>query len=620
MKNILKYSLWTVLAFVSFSCNSFLDEKVVSGVSYDFFETKTGIETAVNGAYTTMRWYVGNERYYCFTEYGVDYVWEGADGGKKDAFNKYSAQMNSGEGLLYEFWENNYKGINRINTALLYLPKVKDMTDTEKRNREGELRFMRAYFYFDLVQHFGAIPLIIEGNVTEIITDFKRASVAEVYDAIITDLKFAYEALPDVAQQAERGRATKWAACNLLAKVHLTRGSAVKDQRGQQANDMEMALSYAKAVIESGKFSLESDYAITFDQKEQKTSPETIFAIEFTTEALFNGDGNRMHLYWVPTYENLPGLQRNVEQGRAWKRVKPTPYFLTELYDKINDSRMYKMFKWVYWANKESSVPVWQEKYYYVDQDGKTTDDLLYETPAHLVGKPKFQVGDTAAYFIAKSYGAKDYTGKILDVAKNRQMQLDIAKSPYTLIPVDDNTNHFFPGLLKWLDPERPDMNYEQGSRNFTRMRLGETYLIAAEAAGRMGNYDLAADYINSIRKRAAYKEGEIKPKEWILIEGGDPEKAENSTENALLVSASEISSDFINFILDERCRELFGEMVRWEDLARTETLYERVRKYNPDAAKNIQEYHKLRPIPQNHIDRLSPKPPINEAQNEGYY
>jgi hypothetical protein len=620
MKNNMKYSLFFLLAAIVSSCDSFLEEKVVSGVSYDFFETKTGIEAAVNGAYTTMRWYVGGERYYCLTEYGVDYVWEGADGGQKDAFNKYSAQMNSGAGLLYEFWENNYKGINRINTALMYLPKVADMTEAEKASREGELRFMRAYFYFDLVQHFGAIPLITEGNVTEVITDFQRAPVAEVYTAIINDLKMAFDALPDAARQTQRGKATKWAAAHLLAKVYLTRGSAMKEQRGQQAADMDEALNYAKAVIESGKFQLEDDYAATFGQQSQKNSLETIFSIEFTTDVQFNGDGNKMHLYWVPTYENLPGLQRDVAQGRAWKRVRPTPYFQTELFDHLSDARLYKMFKWTYQANRESSIPVWQEKYYYVDENGQTTDDLLYEPPAELVGKPKFKTGDTAAYFIPKFYGAKDYTSKVLDVAKNRQLQLDVAQSSYTLIPVDNNTNHFFPGLLKWLDPERPDMNYEQGSRNFTRMRLAETYLIAAEAAGRKGDFETAATYINHVRQRAAYKEGEAKPKEWTTVEGGDPADLTASTEQAMKVTPAELSVDFIGFMLDERCREMFGEMTRWEDLVRTETLVERVKKFNPDAANNIKDYHKLRPIPQNHIDRLAPKPPLNEAQNEGYY
>ena len=620
MKNNIKYSVCILTAMMFPACNAFLEEKVISGVSYDFLETRTGIETAVNGAYTAMRWYVGGERYYCLTEYGVDYVWEGADGGQKDAFNKYSVQMNPEAGLLYEFWENNYKGINRINTALMYLPKVADMSGEEKTLREGELRFMRAYFYFDLVQHFGPIPLITEGNVTEIITGFRRAPVPEVYDAIIADLKIACDALPDATRQTQRGRATRWAASHLLAKVYLTRGSAVKDQRGQQASDMPNALSHARAVIESGKFALENDYAATFDQQLQKTSSETIFAVEFTTDIQFNGDGNRMHLYWVPTYENLPGLQRDIRQGRAWKRVRPTPYFQTQLFDHLNDSRFYKMFKWVYWANKESSIPLWQEKYYYVDQDGRVTGDLLYEPPAELVGKPRFGVGDTAAYFIPKSYGAKDHTNKVLDEENNRRLQLDVAKSPYTLIPVDNNTNHFFPGLLKWLDPERPDMNYEQGSRNFTRMRLAETYLIAAEAAGRMGNLEEAAGYINAVRQRAAYREDEPKPKEWTTVDGGDPALLTASTGQAMMVTAADLAADFTGFMLDERCREMFGEMNRWEDLVRTETLLERVTRFNPDAANNIREYHKLRPIPQKHIDRLAPPPPLAEAQNEGYY
>ena len=93
MKNIIKYGLLSLVAAASVSCESFLNEKVVSGVSYDYLETKTGIETAVNGVYSTMRWYVGGERYYCLSEYGVDYVWEGADGGNKDALGRLARRL-----------------------------------------------------------------------------------------------------------------------------------------------------------------------------------------------------------------------------------------------------------------------------------------------------------------------------------------------------------------------------------------------------------------------------------------------------------------------------------------------------------------------------------------------
>ena len=59
---------------------------------------------------------------------------------------------------------------------------------------------------------------------------------------------------------------------------------------------------------------------MTFDQDRQKVFSETIWGVEFTNDVLFNGsEGNKMHLYWVPTYEKLPGLQRDLQQGRAWK-------------------------------------------------------------------------------------------------------------------------------------------------------------------------------------------------------------------------------------------------------------------------------------------------------------
>ena len=71
--------------------------------------------------------------------------------------------------------------------------------------------------------------------------------------------------------------------------------------------------------------------------------------------------------------------------------MRPTPFLQTELFDHLNDSRMYKTFCWVFYANKASSIPVWKDRYYYIDEEGKETDDLLYETPTGLVGKPKFE-------------------------------------------------------------------------------------------------------------------------------------------------------------------------------------------------------------------------------------
>jgi len=152
--------------------------------------------------------------------------------------------------------------------------------------------------------------------------------------------------------------------------------------------------------------------------------------------------------------------------------------------------------------------------------------------------------------------------------------------------------------------------------------RYAETLLIAAEAYGRKGNYTKAAEYINVVRKRAAYKAGEAKPKEFLTVEGGDPANLAASTEAAMTITEADINDPdkLVNFILDERLREFIGEHHRWFDLVRCGKLYERVKAYNPKAT-GIADYHKLRPIPQAvHIDRLQNPGPLSEEQNPGYY
>jgi hypothetical protein len=151
----------------------------------------------------------------------------------------------------------------------------------------------------------------------------------------------------------------------------------------------------------------------------------------------------------------------------------------------------------------------------------------------------------------------------------------------------------YFPSLSKFLDPLRPSVQDQRGSRDFMVARLGETYLIAAEALLKAGKPEEALTYINTLRRRAA-------------IPG---------QEAAMEITVDQLNMDFI---LDERARELLGEMDRWFDLVRTGTLVERVRKYNPDGGPNIQPYHVLRPIPNDQIDRTEGG---REAfpQNPGY-
>ena len=191
------------------------------------------------------------------------------------------------------------------------------------------------------------------------------------------------------------------------------------------------------------------------------------------------------------------------------------------------------------------------------------------------------------------------------------------ANYTYAYFPRETHSIRYFPSLIKYLDPNRPSVPHEQGGREWVRIRLGETYLLAAEAAGRKGDLEKAAKYINIVRGRAAWAEGETKDQQIWLFEGGTNNT--KSTYDDLKVTTADLSGDFVAFILDERGRELLGEINRWEDLVRCELLLDWVKKYNPDALF-IKPHHKLCPIPQKHIDRLKPAGVISEDQNEGYY
>lgn len=156
--------------------------------------------------------------------------------------------------------------------------------------------------------------------------------------------------------------------------------------------------------------------------------------------------------------------------------------------------------------------------------------------------------------------------------------------------PVDEswrNTVEFHWTLTKYWDPTRPNVNEARGNKDFIVFRLGETYLIAAEALMMAGNTEEAATYFNEVRRRAA------RP-------GVD-----------FSVSPGELT---IDLILDERARELAGEMHRWFDLVRTGKALERIRNYSA-RGQEIRDHHLLRPIPQSQIDLLT----VSFAQNPGY-
>src|SRR6266487_889869 len=530
----------TLLAGVPACVN--LDEVVVTGLTPGSCGTQAVFESLVIASYEPLRSFYAQERGFTVTEFGTDIYTKGADGSFK-YINDYTTQLNPDAQYFRETWVDFYRAINTTNAAIDQAPVV-TMDSTLKARRVAEARFLRALYYFDLAQMYGPVTLTLLETKSPT-TEATRAPVDSVYDAIVADLQYAESTLPAV--QKDYGRATKGAAQHLLAKVYLTRirdaDSTADEVAKRQAGDFANAADYAQRVINSGQYTLLSRFKDVFDFANERNQ-EVIWSVQFTTDPLTTGNGNKGHLYFLAQYDVWPGMTRDVANGRPFKRFRPT-WYLLGLFDRTKDSRYDAQFTRVWYANNAANIP------------------------KNAQGVPKFGLGDTV---LART---KPYT------VFTPRAYLGQA-SPY-----QDN---MFPSLNKFHDPFRSSINETRSSRDFFVARLAETYLIAAEALMRDGRPAEGLPYINAVRRRAA-------------ISG-------HETEMELTVDQLTLDA-----ILDERARELAGEITRWFDLVRTHSLLSRVKLYNPDAKNNIQPFHVLRPIPQIQIDRTSSPYP----QNPGY-
>lgn len=537
MKRNILLSIVSIVMVLS-SCNKMLVEDAPSQVTSEYLNTALGFNDAVNASYTTMRNFYGNEIGISLMTLGTDTFTNGADGSHK-SLNLYNSDLNSRNAAITGVWNNFYIAINTFNTVINRAPEVTGMDESLKDIRVAEVRFLRAQCYFMLVQLYGPVPLILEETL-EPITTAIRAPVIDVYGAIIADLDYAVNTLPDDA--SDYGRATKPAAENLLAKVYLTRATS----EAKDATDYAKAGEMAKNVIENYNFSLLDDFANVFEQGAGEINDEVIWSVQYSKNVLTNAPGNRLHLFFAMDYRFLPGMQQTLEYGVPYRRFRPTDFTLVTLFDREHDARYEKSFMRT-WLTTNPGITTLN--------NGKTVT---------------LELGDTAVW--------------LPDVELTPEQ---FSNANYSIYPLSLQTESTFPTLTKFLDPQRPDQNETRGSRDVLVYRLAETYLIAAEALMMSGNSTEAASLINVVRMRAA-----------------NVGKTPAETQANLIAMQINPSQLDIDFILDERARELLGENMRWLDLVRTGKLLERVKKYNPVAAANIMPYHVLRPIPQDQIDR----------------
>ncbi len=540
------------------ACDSYLEEELVSNVSSaTYYPTPAGFQDAVKAAYSFTKPFYGVERGYSMTVFGTDTYTNGADGSFK-GINLYDGQLNPTDDIIEGTWRDHYRGINQANAVVDRSATLEGVTEEEKTSRLAEVRFLRALYYFDLVRFFGDVHLTLE-ETQGVEIEANRTPASEIYlQAIVPDLEFAIANLPD--EQGDYGRATRPAAEFLLGKVLLTR-SYTSYAAG---DDASRAASLFTSVIGNPLFQLLDNYADLWDIGNERNS-EVVWAIQNSKNQVDEGlddNGNRGHLYFLMEYDNQPGLTRDVENGRPWKRFRPTPYTL-QLWDRSIDTRYDGSFKSVWLANNGGTIPLYTA----------AEDAAGYGTE----GQAKFETGDTAIYI----------PGPQLEDEWPQSRQ---AATRYQVVTSDEYTERLFPSLSKWLDPTRPNRQHMQGQRDYVFMRLGDAYLLRAEARLQQNDIEGATADINVIRTRGAV----------------------TGQEAANQITADQVD---LNFLLDERARELVGEGHRWFDLTRTMTLVERVREYNAQAAPNIQDFHVLRPIPQDQIDRTLGGYP----QNEGY-
>jgi hypothetical protein len=262
MRNTLKKTIRTTftlvvlastIVFVPSCKKSFLEEPPRAQTPADYFSSTTqAAEELVNSVYNKLYdWSQHSFSWIGITSIASDDGDKGSDpgdtGADKDQMDNLSWSSTS---LSFgEVWESNYEGISRANKAVDMMDRL-DMDPTKREIFKGEVRFLRAYYYFNLVRCFGGVPKIDKVPVTQAEIDAVnvRASEDEIYNLIESDLNFAAGVLP-TQQLIETGRATSYAATGLLSKVSLYR------QKWSQA------AATAEVLIGSGKFGLLDDYS-----------------------------------------------------------------------------------------------------------------------------------------------------------------------------------------------------------------------------------------------------------------------------------------------------------------------------------------------------------------------
>ena len=652
------------------SCSeSFLDENLTTQYSTDRFKTQEGLDELVTGAYQKLKFkfnYIWGIQCY---NMGVD---EFTDANNViPAWNHYSQDLNSSENAANQpIWDNYYGLVEPANILIQNIPQYYNQSSPTYNTRLGEAHFLRAYAYFELVKQFGGVPLKLVPS-TSAETYFTRNSAEEIYTQVISDFGEAYRLLPDKGESI--GRINKYAAAHFLAKAHLFRASELYSDWNSNyiASDLDAVIQYGSEVVDAHP--LCNDYVELWDYEQpnganEKVS-EVILAAQFSNdESTWGRYGNQMHLYYPAVYQgnDIGGCKRDISGGREFSYVSATEYTM-QVFDRVNDSRFWKSFITCYGANETKSAPTWTaEDMPYAPAGVKEGDkrfsggELGMKYIVNDPGDNRYEKYPNAPAYTVLKDGKMCNTYTYVRYFKGQEHSWNINEKTgnyYDIIPHKRSV-----ALSKFRDGYRVSIASQFGTCDAIIARSADDVLMVAEAYIRKGeaNYDKAVEWMNKLRERAGYKTGEDRSKN---VDGGQAYKNNpycsgkgggHSSEGAIyweentyyesnnieqettastkttmkLNSVADVYNSTVDtpiynelgctsnadkmmcFLLNERTRELCGELQRWEDLARTKTLDARWHKFNDGASRGLGEFksekHYYRPIPQAFLDGIT--------------
>jgi hypothetical protein len=623
------------------SCNSVLDEQPRSQFDPTFFNTKAGIEGGLTSLYAHLRYFYGNGYYLNTLETGTDeYTYaQSADGNFKDADLSGVGSVTSTSTVAGGAWGTLFANINTasgiiengaeagIDPALL-----------------AEAYFFRAFDYFILVQTYGGVPLDLGAGELRFNTSTVRTSVRntvpEVYAAIFGDLEKAVNDLPENPRLT--GTATKNLARLYLSKAYLTYAWWLENPNniptypdcsrnsGEAQSYFQKAYDTAKQAINNpGPYALQPTFYDVNVATNDRNSEIMLYADHDEDEKYGNGGagygwGNggspENFAYWMETWNYtemtakaasgavINPVQREAVQGlgRPWTRMAPV-------------------------ADAFMEGGVWEDAVKAIDFRYDATFTLSYFTnwdkagnsEPYVIGANGSQIKPGESYFswVPESEDSKiNYTG-----ADGKLGFGEMEGHDDFVVAVNHISRKKYP--INWkLGIYRTDNAGGLGSkvnggspRPWNVAKFSEFYLIAAEAAVKLGKNSDAYDLVNVLRARAG--------KQTYCVNKRAPQTADTSAE---LVAATPATIT-IDFILDERSREFWGEGYRWFDLVRTQKWAERASVYhiagNGYTDKDLEEIHRdipagyyIRPIPQGQLDGMEMTPDEKTAyQNPAY-